>query len=189
MSDYGVFDSIYKGNLWGGRQSRSGTGSDLEETVKIREGIPKLIEVLDVKSVLDIPCGDFNWWKDMKLDVEYIGGDIVDDIIKDNLEKYPGIDFRKLNIVNDKLPKVDLVHVRDLFGHMPNDDVQLAIKNIENSGSRYLLTTHWPTAGDADAPVGGWRPINIGNFLGEPITTLEEDIKDKFLGLWELNNE
>ena len=39
-----IFTSIFYANLWGGKESASGLGSDLDQTIKIREEIPHLIQ-------------------------------------------------------------------------------------------------------------------------------------------------
>lgn len=47
-----------------------------------------------VRSVLDIPCGDFFWFKEIKLDLDsYIGGDIVAPLIT-SVAELPGSRLR-----------------------------------------------------------------------------------------------
>lgn len=37
-----------------------------------------MLKKYSIKSILDIPCGDFSWMKKIELDgIEYIGADIV----------------------------------------------------------------------------------------------------------------
>ena len=48
-----------------GGESRSGAGSTLEITEKIRKDIVKLIKEKDIKSIVDLGCGDFNWMKEI----------------------------------------------------------------------------------------------------------------------------
>jgi hypothetical protein len=193
MSDYAkTFLPMYQGNLWGGRESKSGNGSDLVETEVIREEIPKLVELLDAKSILDIPCGDMNWmhWIIDGMNVAYIGADVVPEIIADNKQKYPHLQFQVLNIVTDKLPDVDLVLVRDLFGHIPNKDIKAALRNILASGSHWLLTTTFPKVKEnTDIEIGSWRPVNMELELGPPKTLLLENFDGMLLGFWEMNIE
>lgn len=54
-----IFTDIYKGNKWHDNESFSGSGSNLEQTKAIREILPELINNLSIKTMLDIPCGDF----------------------------------------------------------------------------------------------------------------------------------
>ena len=186
-----IFENIYVNSTWGGRQSRSGTGSDLAETVSIRKSLPLLIDRLKVRSILDIPCGDFNRfsetnWGDLR---EYHGCDIVEKIIEDNRKKFPTVKFSVKDITKDTLPDADLILTRDCLGHLSNKNVKKAVANIKRARPRFLVATHWPGYGDKDIKDGGWRPINMDKFLDsdfELIELLDEDIKDKYLGVWRL---
>ena len=115
-----VFKRVYKRNYWGNADSRSGSGSDLTQTAAIRSEIPKLVHKLGVKTMLDIPCGDFFWMKECKLGVEsYVGADIVPEMIK-NLNKAYGMPQRRfevLDLTDDPLPRSDLVFCRDVMVH------------------------------------------------------------------------
>ena len=83
------FSRVYLKNLFKGTESRSGEGSSLAQTIEIRQQLPKLLAELKVKSLIDAPCGDFHWMKDVKLPVEkYTGIDIVPAMIAINTQKY-----------------------------------------------------------------------------------------------------
>jgi len=73
------FERIYRRNSLGGRVSRSGLGSDPEATVAVRAALPGLVRELGVRTLVDVPCGDFQWMRQVSLPgVErYIGLDIV----------------------------------------------------------------------------------------------------------------
>ena len=94
-----IFREIYESNLWGSGNSASGKGSELTQTTTLSMILPDLFEELSIKSLLDIPCGDFHWMKDVDLkDVNYIGGDIVDELVHSGrmarlFERY-GIDYQ-----------------------------------------------------------------------------------------------
>ena len=76
------FSNIYHNNTFGGRKSRSGEGSDLDQTTVIRRELPKLLLELGAKTFLDAPCGDRYWMKEVSLGVDkYIGVDIVEELI------------------------------------------------------------------------------------------------------------
>ena len=60
--------------------------------------------------MLDIPCGDFYWMNRVdRGDVNYLGADIVRDLIRENKRKYEknGLRFQTLNLITDRLPTVD----------------------------------------------------------------------------------
>lgn len=192
-----VFEEIYKTNYWNNSESVSGHGSDMEATEVIRRELPKLVERLTITNILDIPCGDFYWFKEMKLDVVYIGGDIVQELVDIDRKRYPGVDFRVLDATKDKLPEVDLILCRDMLGHFSNFDVKKALNNFRASGSKYLLATTFPDREEhINIETGQWRPINLASFysLSDPILVINEGCKikgfeDKSLGLWELDDE
>ena len=193
------FTEIYKTNFWSNPDSVSGHGSDLLATEIIRQEIPLLIEQYEIGTMLDIPCGDYWWFSHMKgLDgVTYTGADIVDDLIAENRRIYPRVNFQVLDLVEGRLPKVDLVLVRDCLGHLSNKSVRLALKNLRASGSKYLLATTFPDRENGgDIQDGEWRPINLASFFGLPdpieyinegCTVADGKFADKSLGLWRIN--
>ena len=198
MSVKEKFTEIYEKNLWCSPESVSGGGSEMQNTKVIRRELPVLIQKFGIKSILDIPCGDWNWMKDVDLcGASYIGADIVDPLIGLNKANYTNIDFRVLDLINDTLPKVDLIFVRDCLGHLSNDNVSKAIRNCQESGSKYLLATSF-TKWDMNPDIenGGWKCINlmIPPFQLNPIYLINEDCQegyphynDKCMILFQLN--
>ena len=167
-----VFSKIYERDLFniGGNNlnpiSKSGPGSDLLQTKEIIKKLPLLIKKYNIKSILDIPCGDFYWMSNVQLlDASYIGADIVEMLIKKNKDTFTTdkVEFISLDILTDDLPKVDLILCRDLFVHLKNDQIKIALKNIKNSGSKYLLTTSFKErfSNGENLVIGGWRPLNL----------------------------
>ena len=192
-----VFQKIYDDNKWDNGESVSGAGSTLKETAEVRRFLPQIVEQYDIRSMLDIPCGDLNWMDYMvQLDqIAYTGADIVPDIIAANKKAHPGGDFRVMDITTDALPPVDLILVRDCLGHFSNRDVRRALSNIKRSGAKYLLATHFPQEGtDTDIETGQWRAINMEKWLPQPMMTYPEILvkfgdgheSPKCLSLWEL---
>lgn len=101
------FTKYYASNFWHDAQSLSGPGSNLEQTAVIRKQLPSLFESYGIRTVLDIPCGDFSWMKDVPLIIsQYIGADIVDDLVNTNNAQYADRchSFTKLDAVKDDLP-------------------------------------------------------------------------------------
>ena len=84
-----IFTEIYESNSWTSSESRSGLGSELISTETIRKELPEVFKKFNIKSVLDIPCGDFNWMSNVDLkEVHYIGADIVENMIEDNKNNF-----------------------------------------------------------------------------------------------------
>ena len=195
-----VFTEIYNHNAWRGTDSVSGIGSDVHQTKVIIQEIPKLFGEFNISTMLDIPCGDFHWMKEVNLsDTNYIGADIVEKLVNKNNELYAGdhIKFEGLNLIEDNLPKVDMIFCRDCLVHLSFADIFLAFENICKSGSKYLLTTTFiDRKENGDITTGQWRvlnlqksPFNLPNYqkiiVEECTEGGGEDYKDKALGYGE----
>lgn len=193
-----------KDGFWGEIESVSGPGSTLEQTQTIRDALEKLIKNLAIKSILDLPCGDFNWMKHVDLSsCFYIGCDIVKPMIEKNIKDYTDTNhiFLCADATKDALYKTDLIICRDLLVHLSVSDIKNILLNFKKSGSKYLLTTtffiqRYDT--NSDIVSGGWRPLNLQeapfNFP-EPIIVINElcteqngIYNDKSLALWNLND-
>jgi SAM-dependent methyltransferase len=193
-----VFQKLYRRNLLRNMESVSGSGSTLEQTGELRSQLPLLLNELGVRSVLDAPCGDFNWMRHVVAGIEhYTGVDVVPDIIEANQRSYgcPTREFRVADICQDPLPCADLVLCRDCLVHLCFADIFRAIGNFRRSGSRYLLTTTFTgLPGNADIVTGEWRPLNLllppfGFPVPERVLNercSEGSWHDKCLALWPL---
>ncbi len=63
----------------------SGIGSDNSQTETVVNELPKIFEKYIIESMLDIPCGDFNWMRKVNLNgINYVGADIVADLVVAN---------------------------------------------------------------------------------------------------------
>jgi hypothetical protein len=194
-----TFIEIYTKNGWGSQESLSGSGSELKNTVELRKELSILLLKYEIKSILDIPCGDFNWMKEVDLDgIKYQGADIVESLIDHNKLQYPKVNFTVMDITKDTLPNVDLVLTRDLFGHLSDDNIFSALKNIKLSGSKYLLATSFTKwSNNPNIIDGGWKCINlmIKPYYLKPIYLINENCmegypnyNDKCMLLFDLNN-
>jgi hypothetical protein len=198
-----AFVQIYQTNGFGGDESVSGPGSALKQTELLRAQLPAVLRDLGIRSLLDAPCGDFFWMKNVSLPLDtYFGGDVVPALIFKNQQLF-GDDkrhFQVLDITCDLLPQVDAILCRDCLVHLPNADIHLALANFRRSGARWLLTTTFTgRQANADIRVGQWRPINleVAPFrLPPPVRLIEEGCtevtpdgetyRDKMLGVWPL---
>jgi hypothetical protein len=179
-----VFSRIYTDNFWLSEESRSGGGSLISTTKTIREKLPVLWEQYGIKTFLDVPCGDYNWMKEVdKKDVTYIGGDIVGEMIEQNNRKYSDekVSFRVIDITKDDLPEVDMIFCKDCLQHLSFDNVFKALNNIKNSKSKYLLVTSYSkTLYNWDILDGDCRPLNLLKkpfSLPKPIVRIHEKSK------------
>ena len=179
-----IFTYIYHKNLWRDGESRSGEGSNIREAQHIIKELPALLAKYGIKTMLDLPCGDFNWMKTLDFvkigySIEYIGADIVAEMIADNEARYGNAQTRFLvkNIITDELPKADLVFCRDCLVHLSPEDIEKALLNIKNSGAKYLLVTSFPeTTYNYPIQTGQWRSLNleIAPYNLKPIDCIDE---------------
>jgi hypothetical protein len=160
-----IFAQIYARNLWGGAESRSGTGSSVARTEQLRPRLTQLLLDLGVGSILDLPCGDFNWMRLTELPgIDYLGADVVTSLIARNNLQYAGPErsFLRLDMLCDALPKADLILCRDGFVHLSFFDIASALRRMNEGGATYLLATTFTGHGrNQDIATGDWRPLNL----------------------------
>lgn len=187
-------DFKYRLNL--NMQSISGYGSSLVYLDTFINEFPSILKEYEIKSFLDIPCGDY-WimkefnWKGIK----YIGADLVEEQILWNKQKYPEIDFIVLNMITDKLPESDMIFTRDCLIHMSFRNITLFLENVRSSNSKYIVASTSPITTNNTELGGiiGYRPLNLElppiNFP-KPIKLIKEEGKklDKCLGLWKISD-
>jgi hypothetical protein len=198
-----AFSDIYNAGGWRGiSQTASGSGSTMDQTDRLRHELPRLLAALGVRSLLDAPCGDLHWMQACPIDVdEYIGLDIVPQLVADNAQRFGGGNrrFAVADLAVDTLPRTHVILCRDCLVHLPLRDAVAVVRNFRRSGSDYLLSTTFPdtTANDELIQAGGWRPLNLELppfDLGPPLRLLNEGTteygdryRDKSLGLWRLD--
>jgi trans-aconitate methyltransferase len=141
------FTVVHDKNLWGSEESRSGAGSarNSPSVAIAASAIKKAIEENRIRSLGDIPCGDFNWMPDVLSsigDLTYIGFDIVFSALQLNKSRFPQYEFRVLDITTTVPPQVDLIFCKDLLNHLKYEDVVSAISNMKKSGSKFLLASN-----------------------------------------------
>ncbi len=162
------FDAIYKGGLWHSGESGSGQGSEVAYTENLRGWLPAVIRAHGIQSIVDAPCGDFNWMRLVlaEVPVHYQGFDIVDHVIARNAEAH-GTDrtrFAVADICKDPLPDCDLLIVRDCLFHLSEHDIDLVLGNLARSNFRFLLTTtHFTEDGfrNTDITSGDFRIMDL----------------------------
>ena len=163
--------------------------------------VAELLSAMRIQTLLDAPCGDFNW-ADRLTDVvdAYIGVDIVGELIARNSREYGGGNrtFIVADLTRDPLPKSDLVLCRDCLVHFPFADIWATLANFKRSGAEYLLTTTFVgRAVNRNIRLGRWRPLNLEAapfHFPPPLEVIDEQCthsggiyRDKRLGLWRMD--
>ena len=174
LSEKTKFSFIYRYKFWKYSQnaeySASGAGSDINATIKIRSGLESFFKEFNIKSIIDIPCGDFNWFGKINLEnYKYIGCDLVEEVITNNNLKFnnnKNISFTTFDLINDDIKKFDnydFLIIRDCLVHLDNKDVHKILKKIFSSKIKYIGLTSYDIENNDIKPQKGdrWRPINF----------------------------
>ncbi|NGM46496.1 class I SAM-dependent methyltransferase [Rhodobacter sp. SGA-6-6] len=193
-----IFSDYFRRNKWRDPDSRSGKGSNLKATAELRPQLPPLLAELGIRRLVDVPCGDFFWMQHVDLDgIEYLGGDIVPELIAANTARHggPGRSFQVIDLIAGPVPKGDMVFTRDCLVHLSHEHVKRALDNIRASGSTWLLTTIYPsTPANEDILTGQWRALDLTKApfnLPAPVRLIAEGAAaekgqgpGKYLALW-----
>ncbi len=164
-----IFNNIYKKHKWGWG---SGTGSiPVLNKPFIQFTNAFLKKHQDIRIIVDMGCGDWRIGKSLALkNKKYIGCDVSDFIVKKNRIKFasPDREFLCLDAVVDKLPKGDLVILKDVLQHLCSQDVVRVLSKI--SVYKYVIIQndiydpqHSPRP-LKEIRNGGYRPIDVRNF-------------------------
>lgn len=197
-----AFRHAYRTNLWSGPESRSGPGSGLDQTRLLRAALPDLCHRRDLRSLLDVPCGDWRWMATVDLSgVEYTGGDLLEELVELNRRAFggPGRRFERLDLTASALPRADLLLCRDCLVHLSLADISRALANIRRSEITFLLATTFPAEPDnLEIVTGDWRPLNLEappfgfprplELINEGCTEGDGRFRDKSLGLWRVSD-
>jgi hypothetical protein len=197
-----AFATIHRTHLWTGSESVSGEGSGAAQTSRLHTELPELLRALGVRTLLDLPCGDYGWMKTVDLRVDrYIGADVVPALIADRqrFDADERHEFRRLDLTCDPLPAADLLLCRDCLVHLSFADITRALANVRRSGIPLLLATTFPDhETNEDIVTGDWRLLNLQRppfdfppprqLLDEGCTEGGGVFGDKSLGLWAIAN-
>jgi hypothetical protein len=171
-----VFTNIYKNKIWSDDiNNLSGPGSSIylnNETY-----IPFLKKFIidnNIKSIVDLGCGDFVCGKliyDDIQDIKYYGYDIYEDIIKKHRETYKNskYEFNYLDIINekDKIINSDLCIIKDVLQHWPLNDIYIFLDYLCNNYKfKYILITNCcnQQQNNTNIKIGDFRPLSCDFF-------------------------
>jgi 2-polyprenyl-3-methyl-5-hydroxy-6-metoxy-1,4-benzoquinol methylase len=177
MSNKEVFSKIYKEDLWHGG---SGAGSKIENVKEYVDILQKYIDKPEVKTVLDLGCGDWQFSKFLDLSsVSYLGVDVVDSVIDSNINLYSAsnIDFINRDITTYEVPQVDLIICKDVLQHLCNKDVISVLVKIIKSSKFALITNDFnpESTSNIDIENGDYRylDLTLSPFFLDVVTVLE----------------
>jgi SAM-dependent methyltransferase len=158
-----IFNRIYHEHLWG---QGSGPGSSFDNTVEYRGFLQQFMKTNQIKSVVDIGCGD--WQFSQHIDwsgIRYIGLD-VSDVVLANTRSFAtdGIEFHEFDALSGVLPSADLAIMKDVLQHWSNADILAFLPKLKTF-DRVLITNGFPEHAmrqlNADIRPGEYRSIDL----------------------------
>jgi 2-polyprenyl-3-methyl-5-hydroxy-6-metoxy-1,4-benzoquinol methylase len=177
MDNKKVFSKIYKEDLW---NEGSGDGSKVENVREYVDVLQKYIDKPEIKTVIDLGCGDWQFSKFLDLSsVLYLGVDVVDSVIDSNIDLYSAsnIDFISRDIITYELPQVDLIICKDVLQHLSNRDVISVLIKIIKSSKFALITNDFnsESTSNIDIENGDYRylDLTLSPFFLDVVTVLE----------------
>jgi SAM-dependent methyltransferase len=155
-----AFARAYKDGRW---HHGSGSGSSPANTAAYRAYLEAYLRDHEIRTVLDIGCGD---WQFSRLidwgEIIYDGVDVVPDLADANAARYgnPMISFTCADVLEGwALPAADLVLCKDLFQHWP--DAAIMKLGGQLAGRRALITYDQNAGTHTDIEAGGYRPLDL----------------------------
>ena len=127
------------------------------------------------------------------LRLNYLGGDIVAELVENNKDKLcDRCQFMEFDIIKDELPHVDAWLCRDVLFHFPNAAIQTVLDRFIKSDIRFFLTSHFNgTRAHPDIKFGRYRKVNLCyppfNWPQPSQLIYDGDRQDgdRYLGIWE----
>lgn len=167
-SEYSIFDRIYKEGGWdNGGGHGSGWGSHIDYARPYVEFINGFLREHEIKSVLDIGCGDWQFsrfidWKNSR----YVGIDVVESVIEQNNRMFSkeGVSFLRCRVEYADLSQFELILLKDILQHLSLEGCSKIIDRVVSSGCRFCLMTNDTESGpdiNTDIVTGGYRHLDV----------------------------
>lgn len=143
MTDFVEVQAAAWTDIWH-RFGYSGPGSTIEVTTPARAWLERILTDYDITTMLDAPCGDFQWMQHVNLGgVDYTGWDVQPDIVDRNRLQHPRYTFKQMNLLTvRRIPKVDLIWCRDFVMHLPVDAAVRVVNKLANAATFLAVTNH-----------------------------------------------
>ena len=155
-----IFAFIYDRSVWGGG---SGAGSNLQVTVPYIGYLRYLMEHHDVRTIVDLGCGDWRFARHLDFTGrEYIGYDVVPSVVEANRVAYgaPNIRFEHADAAQvDSLPEADLIVCKDVLQHLSNRNVLRVLEKCARARLALFTNDYHPL--NADCSDGDTRPLDV----------------------------
>jgi SAM-dependent methyltransferase len=163
MDDRNIFTKVYHDSWWG---KGSGPGSTPDFTASYRTALENFLRANDIKSVIDIGCGD--WQFSRLIDwhgASYLGYDVVPTLIQENKRRFEQGNVRFLDMPKDysEIDTADLALCKDVLQHLSLAHAERLLSALEHRAKYVLITNCVHPASNLNIAIGdgGWRPLDI----------------------------
>jgi hypothetical protein len=173
----------------GRRESASGPHGTNQATAPFREMLLATLRQHDIRTVLDLGCGDWNWMRQVgfphplgstERTISYQGWDAHEGMMVRLNETYggPHVSFHTKDITTEEYPRVDLIIARSVLFHI---DAAIARRMVERvrAASKFFLSNSFLNVRKNSnikkyLPIDGWgfytinlniAPFNLGPFM------------------------
>lgn len=161
-----VFTQVYDSDVWFSKGT-SGLGSRVENTKQYMDFLQAFLKNNNVKSVVDVGCGDWSFSKYIDWSgAFYSGYDIVKSVIEENKKLYshPNRLFVHGDALTSDLPQADLLICKDVLQHLPHVDIFTFLKQL--SKFKYCLIMNdvdfdTETSLNNDVVKGDYRSLDL----------------------------
>ena len=135
-----IFTHVYEKNIWG---NGSGAGSSIKYNKKYIAFLEDFLVKKQIKSVLDIGCGDWQFSQAVRWgEAHYTGVDCVASVIDHNKRNFPTKDFHcydSYKWVNSIHNHYDLVILKDVLQHWSNENIITFLDALVDCDYKYIL--------------------------------------------------
>ena len=193
-----VFSDVYANNAWvvaADQDSLSGEGSTSLATSDLLQHLSAFLADIGCRKLVDVGCGDFNWMRNLKGDFDYLGIDVVPDLIDSNNARYAN-DRRKficLDATLSQIPTGDVAICREVLFHLSFRDGMRLLRNLKEADFKYVMITSDQSIWfNSDIRNGDYRRLNLMRppfRLPKPYVELPDDKVDagRMLAAWPAN--
>ena len=167
------FTYIYDNEKWG-KNKGSGEGSRPKFNQEYIPFLEDFLKTNNIKSVIDFGCGDWQFsryidWGDKPFStmpkIDYLGLDVVDSVIDNNKKEFPQHSFVSDTNVFNHLEGRELIIIKDVFIHWPNETIVEFMDKLINYNNKILTVNSLGQAKNRKLKrIGGFSRLNYDKF-------------------------
>jgi SAM-dependent methyltransferase len=162
-----IFSQIYANGAWvmhDQQDSLSGVGSTRRATDEVAVQLSAFLREVGCRRLVDIGCGDFNWMQLVEGDFDYLGVDVVPQVVEENRARY-GNGKRRficMDATRAAIEPGDVAVCREVLFHLSFGDGLRLMRNIGAAGFGHVLFTNDTSIWfNSDIRSGDFRRINL----------------------------